>query len=136
MKIKLAKLLLAWISLSPLISSAQKGKDSTYTTVTVINTSISSVSNTIAVFGVLIIPNVITLNQDDVNEKFVIQGLKLNSGLVIINRWGEVVLDTDNYLNDWEGKDKSGKELTDGVYTYLLKEPDGNLKHGIIHLIR
>ena len=64
------------------------------------------------------------------------QGLKPNSSLVIINRWGEVVLDTDNYLNDWEGKDISGKELTDGVYTYLLKEPDGNLKHGIIHLIR
>ena len=100
------------------------------------NGCVSSVSNIISVFGELIIPNVITVNQDDVNEKFVIQGLKPNSGLVIINRWGEVVLDTDNYLNDWEGKDISGKELTDGVYTYLLKEPDGNLKHGIIHLIR
>ncbi len=100
------------------------------------NGCVSSVSNIISVFGELIIPNVITVNQDDVNENFVIQGLKPNSSLVIINRWGEVVLDTDNYLNDWEGKDKSGKELTDGVYTYLLKEPDGNLKHGIIHLIR
>ena len=53
-----------------------------------------------------------------------------------MNRWGEVVLDTDNYLNDWGGKDKSGKDLIEGVYTYLLKEPDGNLKHGIVHLIR
>jgi hypothetical protein len=100
------------------------------------NGCISSVSNTISVFGELVIPNVITVNGDDVNGKFVIQGLKPNSGLVIINRWGEVVLDTDNYLNDWIGIDKSGKELTEGVYTYMFKDPDGNLKHGFVHLIR
>jgi hypothetical protein len=100
------------------------------------NGCISSISNPIAVFGDLVIPNVVTANEDDVNGKFLIQGLKPNSNLVIMNRWGEVVLDTDNYLNDWGGKDKSGKDLIEGVYTYLLKEPDGNLKHGIVHLIR
>ncbi|MEY3237030.1 MAG: hypothetical protein RI883_1131 [Bacteroidota bacterium] len=100
------------------------------------NGCVSTVSNTISVFGDLVIPNVITMNGDDINESFIIQGLKPNSSLIIINRWGDVVLDSDNYLNDWKGIDVSGKELTEGVYTYLLKEPDGNLKHGIIHLIR
>jgi hypothetical protein len=100
------------------------------------NGCISSISNPISVFGDLVIPNVVTANEDDVNGKFLIKGLKPNSNLIIMNRWGEVVLDTDNYLNDWGGKDKSGKDLIEGVYTYLLKQPDGNLKHGIVHLIR
>lgn len=82
----------------------------------------------------LVIPNVITPNGDGVNDFFVIEGLVPNSQLVILNRWGNEVFNSSNYLNEWNGTDKTGVKLLEGVYTYILKSPDGNQKHGFVHL--
>ncbi|GAB4330633.1 MAG: hypothetical protein OHK0038_05050 [Flammeovirgaceae bacterium] len=61
------------------------------------------------------IPNVITPNDDGINEVFEIQGLKVDTWqLIIVNRWGEEVFRTENYQNDW------GKEAQEGVYYYHL----------------
>jgi gliding motility-associated-like protein len=90
----------------------------------------------VSIFGELTIPNVITPNGDNVNETFEVQGLKPNTGLVILNRWGNVVFETDNYQNDWNGSDAGGNLLTEGVYTYLLKPENDSPKHGFVHLIR
>jgi flagellar hook assembly protein FlgD len=46
------------------------------------------------------------------------------------------VLKSDNYQNNWDGKDSSGKELVDGVYTYKFKTQDGRIGHGFVHLMR
>jgi gliding motility-associated-like protein len=81
-------------------------------------------------------PNVITPNSDGVNDFFEIQNLPDNTEVVILNRWGNVVFSSGNYQNNWNGKDTSGKELVDGVYTYKFITKDGVIGHGFVHLIR
>lgn len=100
------------------------------------NGCVDTVSQVIFIYADLQIPNVITVNNDGVNEVFRIQGMKPNSNLTILNRWGNVVFNSENYQNDWNGKDSSGNDLTDGVYTYILKSPDDNKETGFVHLIR
>jgi gliding motility-associated-like protein len=96
---------------------------------------VDSLTQLITIFGEMTIPNVITMNNDQVNDEFFIKGLKENSYLVILNRWGNVVFETNNYLNDWKGVDIiSGNPVLEGVYTYLIQSPDGKQKHGFIHV--
>jgi gliding motility-associated-like protein len=79
----------------------------------------------------LFIPNVFTPNGDDKNELFQIgvyiddenkdfeislNDYYLSSELVIFNRWGKKVYESNDYDNKWDG----GK-LADGVYYYVLK---------------
>ncbi|MCD4791481.1 MAG: gliding motility-associated C-terminal domain-containing protein, partial [Bacteroidales bacterium] len=40
----------------------------------------------------------------------------LSNTLIIFNRWGEKIFESDNYQNDWDGEG-----LSDGVYFYVLK---------------
>jgi gliding motility-associated-like protein len=79
-------------------------------------------------------PNIITANGDGVNDIFVISGLVENSKLIILNRWGNTIYQSDNYLNNWDGKDKGGRYVSEGVYTYSLETPDGVRSHGFIHV--
>jgi gliding motility-associated-like protein len=66
--------------------------------------------------------NIITPNGDQWNEKFVFEGLENfpNSTLVIFNRWGKKVFESQNYQNDWDGDN-----LADGVYYWVLYLNDG-----------
>jgi gliding motility-associated-like protein len=68
----------------------------------------------------LFIPNIITPNNDNKNDQFVIEGIS-NKGwaLEIYNRWGSLVYSTDNYKNDWRGGG-----LPSGMYFYHLKHPN------------
>jgi gliding motility-associated-like protein len=100
------------------------------------NGCIGTSTQTIIVYDELVIPNVITANNDNVNDKFEISGLKPNTQVIILNRWGDVVFTSDNYLNDWGGKDSSGQLLTDGVYTFIVSTVEGKKYHGFVHLIR
>ena len=67
----------------------------------------------------------------------------------IFNRWGEVVFETTDPDIHWDGKDKSGHPVSDGVYLYagyyyeqhlngLVKKPLSGEKKGggFIHVIR
>jgi len=83
-----------------------------------------------------VIPNVITPNGDGTNDLFEIQNLPENTEVIILNRWGNVVFSSANYQNNWDGKDASGKELVDGVYTYKFKTQNGKIGHGFVHLVR
>lgn len=95
-----------------------------------------TVVKTITVLSNMVIPNVITINGDGSNEMFVIKGLKSNTELTLFNRWGETVFETKDYQNDWAGKDRSGKELTAGVYSYVITNSVGEVFHGFVHLIK
>jgi len=95
----------------------------------------SQITLYVNVFDEIVVPNVITPNYDGINDAFVIQGLKPNTDVLILNRWGQEVWHNSNYLNEWMGKDKSGLILTEGVYTYIVTPPNGSPKHGFVHLV-
>ncbi len=78
--------------------------------------------------------NVITANADSKNDLFIIEGLQNypNSQLTIFNRYGTPVFESNNYRNDWGGTDNNGKELSAGVYFYLLNLNDDRPKEKII----
>ena len=97
-------------------ATSDMGCDSTYT-------------KTIQVLPVkLKIPNIFTPNGDGINDYFEIgygeDGRPINdlsvyflsNKLVIFNRWGRIVYESNDYKNDWDG----GK-LPDGTYFYVLE---------------
>jgi gliding motility-associated-like protein len=59
------------------------------------------------------IPNIITPNMDGMNDRFVIRNLLLydHRPLIIKNRWGRTIYQTNQYNNDWDGSN-----IPDGVY--------------------
>ena len=105
-------------------------------TITDVNGCSDNMIVTIPVYGTVTIPNVVTANNDGVNDLFIIQGLKPNTSVTILNRWGDLVFETNNYQNNWDGRDLSGVLLNEGVYTYILTTSNGTQEHGFIHLIR
>lgn len=73
------------------------------------------------------IPNTITANNDGKNDVFDVgfPGAKL----VIYNRWGKLLFQTDNYTNDW------GRHMAHGTYFYLLTTPGGSQCKGWIEVL-
>ncbi|HIO97282.1 MAG TPA: gliding motility-associated C-terminal domain-containing protein, partial [Leucothrix sp.] len=80
------------------------------------------------------VPNIITPNGDGANDFFKIvimddngkpsdEGFYLsfpNSTLLIYNRWGKKIYESNNYQNDW-----NGNGAADGVYYWTLELQDG-----------
>ncbi len=83
--------------------------------------------------GPVVIPNIITPNQDGVNDYFLIKGIEeLPWELTIYSRWGTQVYYSPDYRNDWQAAN-----LTDGVYFYILscREAKNEYK-GFVHVVR
>jgi len=82
-----------------------------------------------------VLPNVITSNNDGTNDFFFIPNLDLmpDNYLVIVNRWGNMIFEMENYDNSFRGED-----LNEGVYFYLFyrKGKDSGLEpaQGFFHL--
>ena len=87
----------------------------------------------------VVIPNIITPGENSskgVNDVFYIKRLPSGSKLLIYDRWGTKVYNTNDYKNDWDGKGAS-----DGVYYYELTLPPtaktSNFnRYGFLHVIR
>ncbi|MCO6475957.1 MAG: gliding motility-associated C-terminal domain-containing protein [Phaeodactylibacter sp.] len=75
---------------------------------------------------------VITPDGNGTNDQFLIfcVGDFPDNHLEIYNRWGQLVFETDNYDNTWEGTAQNGQALPEGPYYYVLEytDPEGNLK--------
>lgn len=77
----------------------------------------------------------ISANDDNVNDFLVFEGLELfkKNRLNIFNRWGNSVLEVENYKNNWDaisqGRATIGKErkLPVGTYFYILNFGNENL---------
>lgn len=95
---------------------------------------IDTVIQNVSVIREVIIPNAFSPNGDGFNDVFKIKYLEVfpNSQLVIFNRWGNSIYQSENYQNDWDGEDHP-----DGTYFYVLDLPNnqGNYK-GTVFLTR
>ncbi len=87
--------------------------------------------------GELFVFNGFSPNNDGVNDFFRIRGLEdfPDHVLYVYNRWGNRVLETTNYQNDWAGT-WEGVDLPDGTYFYLLERGDGEKLSGYVQLHR
>jgi len=66
-------------------------------------------------------PNVITPNGDGLNDMFIINGINKfeRNKIVVFNRWGDHVYESDNYQNNW-----MAEGLNPGTYYYVLVSTD------------
>lgn len=91
----------------------------------------------------LYVPNAFTPNGDGINDVFAysILGVK-NFQIRIINRWGQLVFESDDPAYFWNGRlNNEGEVLQGGAYTYIMEVIDrengnGVAKRGTISLIR
>ncbi|HNQ20557.1 MAG TPA: gliding motility-associated C-terminal domain-containing protein, partial [Bacteroidales bacterium] len=85
----------------------------------------------------IFIPNVITPNNDGINDFFQITNLEYypNSQIKIYNRWGKKIYENEDYKGDWDGDNHS-----EGTYYYIFRLNYGHGKieeyHGTITIIR
>ncbi|MEO1624789.1 MAG: gliding motility-associated C-terminal domain-containing protein [Bacteroidota bacterium] len=96
---------------------------------------------------VYVLPNVFTPNNDGANERFIpiSQCFIDRVEFKVFNRWGQVVFETNNPDIQWDGRNRAGDELAEGVYYYVCKffeervggvVPSQEVLSGYIELIR
>lgn len=71
------------------------------------------------------IPNIVTPNDDGVNDRFYITYLKAfatitNFEFVIFNRWGNIINKFEEPAFTWDGRNQSEKAVSDGTYFYKV----------------
>lgn len=80
-------------------------------------------------------------NGDGLNDTWTILGIEAfeQSRLQVFNRWGNRVLDSAGYQNDWDGT-WDGNDLPDGTYYYILNLNDDTQEEqefaGWVHIRR
>ncbi len=86
----------------------------------------------------LLIYNVVTPDDNGSNDFWVIENIDFypEASVQIFNRWGEVILNTTAYQNDWNGVFGTD-QLPDGSYYYIVSFPDTDFHYkGTITLLR
>jgi gliding motility-associated-like protein len=76
----------------------------------------------------LLIPTLITPNNDGLNDYFFLQGLAFlgNTVLTVVDRRGVLVFENREYDNMWDGVDYNGNPLPDDTYFFIL-EPENRI---------
>lgn len=100
------------------------------------NGCIDSITKIISVIAEITIPNVFSPGTSaGSNDMFVVQNLSYypNSRLSVFNRWGQVVFESDDYQNNWNGLNKGdGNMVASGTYFYVLTLEDGTVYNGTV----
>jgi gliding motility-associated-like protein len=81
------------------------------------------------------IPKGISPNNDDANDSFDLTGFDVKN-VKIFNRYGAMVFERENYVDQWRGQDYLGHELPSATYYYLVNLMSGETKSGWVYLIR
>ena len=107
------------------LSFSQTEFTATYrvTALSELNNDVISVSNTIEVNPelYLYIPNAFTPNDDGLNDSFGALGHGVKDyHLVIYNRWGQLVFESSNINNQWDGTFQGVKSPA-GIYIYNIQ---------------
>ncbi len=72
----------------------------------------------------IFVPTAFSPNGDGLNDVFEVKGrFQNNFSLVILNRWGQIIFESNNPKRGWDGK-MNGKEAPIGVYAYRLTAVD------------
>jgi gliding motility-associated-like protein len=82
----------------------------------------------------LLMPTLITPNLDGRNDFFFIKGIETfgKCTLSVFNRWGALVYYSEQYANEWDGKNIDGSLLPEDTYFYTLKPEKSNPIKGYI----
>ncbi len=82
------------------------------------------------------IPNVITPNQDGVNDVFTIVNSEFYTSLSlrIYNRWGGLIFNGEGENAKWDGRNTAGEIVSNGVY-FFVAEIDGEESQGSLTLL-
>jgi gliding motility-associated-like protein len=122
------------LSISANLTSISPANQGMYTIVLYVNDSCGYNAAASEVITVLppcniVIPNVITPNNDGVNDYFRIANIEHhpNTAVTIFDRWGRKVHESANYNNDWKAD-----HLSDGTYFYVVDVPDDKKYSGFI----
>jgi gliding motility-associated-like protein len=71
---------------------------------------------------VLLESNVFTPNDDQINDELVFsESCNMEGTVLIFNRWGEIVYESNDLLETWDGTAKSGKLVNAGTYFYNIE---------------
>lgn len=83
-----------------------------------------------------VLQNVFSPNADGINDVFRLTTIE-HSSLVIFNRWGKVVFETEGTLLEWDGKTKTGEYVSTGSYYYTLASiGDSSLQNGYLTVMK
>jgi gliding motility-associated-like protein len=66
------------------------------------------------------VPSAFSPNNDNINDVLYAVGKSIeNLSFKIFNRWGQIVFQSNNLSNGWDGK-INGKDAEEGVYIYSI----------------
>ncbi|NUY80747.1 gliding motility-associated C-terminal domain-containing protein [Flavobacterium sp. MAH-1] len=82
------------------------------------------------------IPKGISFNEDGLNDDFDLSGFGDNLKVKIFNRYGMVVYEMNDYVNQWHGQCKDGNMLPSATYYYYIQNAEGQEKTGWVYLMR
>ncbi len=98
--------------------------------------------------------NVFSPNGDGINDRFspfvssdfspqVATYYADQFSLQVYDRWGVLIFESNTYTDLWDGKNKKGNDVTDGVYYWVASykarcapEGGGVENHGFVHVVR
>jgi gliding motility-associated-like protein len=80
------------------------------------------------------IPNGFSPNGDGINDTYSIEALKYYEHVKfnVFNRWGNEVYASDEYRNEWDGKNSQNEKLADDTYYFILEVMPGMQYSGFV----
>lgn len=70
-------------------------------------------------------PNAFTPNGDGTNDTYsVTTRLITDFNVKIFDRWGKLIMESDNMSFEWDGNDHEGQPVSEGVYPYVITARD------------
>lgn len=85
-------------------------------------------------------PNIISLSSQSGNNLWFVQSDGIaDFNCIIVNRWGNIIYEFNDVNGTWDGKDRAGNLVSEGVYFYTIKAKiiggEELTKHGFIQVV-